>query len=241
MQNRRANIPMREEKQRGPVSGSDVQIHAVKRFCAASDCSNEISGHTGQYCCHACYQRDYYRRHKKKIAKQRAARSVKRMLSPKSVEIMSATPVSSKKKPVPATIPETKKQNNEEPLSTDMLSVSEAAKRMKVCRQTLYNLEASVSCTLLRGCHSSAGATCSPYSMPPRCAANRSPGQIKRLKRSVRQPNASKRSPANGAISGKRAGGTMLRPIRSTTPFSGTESRGRKAAKQRFILPLIWT
>ena len=149
MQNRRANIPMREEKQRGPVSGSDVQIHAVKRFCAASDCSNEISGHTGQYCCHACYQRDYYRRHKKKIAKQRAARSVKRMLSPKSVEIMSATPASSKKKPVPATIPETKKQNHEEPLSTDMLSVSEAAKRLKVCRQTLYNLEAAGTIRIL--------------------------------------------------------------------------------------------
>ena len=149
MQNRRANIPMREKKQRGPVSGSDVQIHAVKRFCAASDCSNEITGHSGQYCCHACYQRDYYRRHKKKIAKQRAARSVKRMLSPKSVENMSATPASSKKKPVPAAIPETKKQNNEEPLSTDMLSVSEAAKRLKVCRQTLYNLEASGTIRIL--------------------------------------------------------------------------------------------
>lgn len=140
---------MREKKQRGPVSGSDVQIHAVKRFCAASDCSNEITGHSGQYCCHACYQRDYYRRHKKKIAKQRAARSVKRMLSPKSVEIMSATPASSKKKPVPAAIPETKKQNNEEPLSTDMLSVSEAAKRLKVCRQTLYNLEAAGTIRIL--------------------------------------------------------------------------------------------
>ena len=181
MQNRRANIPMREKKQRGPGSGSDVQIYTVKRFCAASDCNNEISGHTGQYCCQACYQRDYYRRHKKKIAKQRAARSVKRMLSPKSVEIRPATPISSKKKPVPATIPDTKKQNHEEPVSTDMLSVSEAAKRLKVCRQTLYNLEGpSVSCTLLRGCHSFAGATCSPCSTLPRRAANRSPGQIKR-------------------------------------------------------------
>lgn len=149
MQNRRANIPMREEKQRGPVSGSDVQIHAVKRFCAASDCSNEITGHTGQYCCHACYQRDYYRRHKKKIAKQRAARSVKRMLSPKRAEITPVTPVSSKKKPVPATISDIKKHNNEEPLSTDMLSVSEAAKRLKVCRQTLYNLEAAGTIRIL--------------------------------------------------------------------------------------------
>ena len=140
---------MREKKQRGPVSGSDVQIYAVKRFCAASDCSNEITGHTGQYCCHACYQRDYYRRHKKKIAKQRAARKVKRMLSPKSVEIMPATPASSKKESVPATIPETKKHNNEEPLSTDMLSVSEAAKRLKVSRQTLYNLEAAGTIRIL--------------------------------------------------------------------------------------------
>ena len=244
MQNRRANIPMREEKQRGPVSGSDVQIHAVKRFCAASDCSNEISGHTGQYCCHACYQRDYYRRHKKKIAKQRAARSVKRMLSPKSVEIMSATPASSKKKPVPATIPETKKQNHEEPLSTDMLSVSEAAKRLKVCRQTLYNLEAAGTIRILHLTSRLSFIRWSDllalFDAPEMCGKPVARPN-KRLKRSVRQPNASKRSPANGAISGKRAGGTMLRPIRSTTPFSGTESRGRKAAKQRFILPLIWT
>lgn len=149
MQNRRVNPLMRGEKKRHLAPEADVQINTVKRFCAASDCSNEITGHTGQYCCHACYQRDYYRRHKKKIAKQRAARSVKRMLSPKKADIVPAVPASLKEKTVPATLPEIRKQNNEEPLSTDMLSVSEAAKRLKVCRQTLYNLEAAGTIRIL--------------------------------------------------------------------------------------------
>ena len=149
MQNRRVNPLMQGEKKRHLTPEADGQTNTVKRFCAASDCSNEITGHTGQYCCHACYQRDYYRRHKKKIAKQRATRSVKRMLYPKPAEIMPFSPSSSKKKPVPVTMPEIRKQNNEEPLSTDMLSVSEAAKRLKVCRQTLYNLEAAGTIRIL--------------------------------------------------------------------------------------------
>lgn len=143
MQTRRTNIPSRKEKKRHIASQPGVQTYAIRRFCAASDCSNEIIGHAGKYCCHACYQREYYRRHKKKIAQQRAAQRVKRMLSPKQVEIVPATRTSLKKEAVPAAIPGAKNQSNEEPLSMDMLSVSEAAKRLKVCRQTLYNLEAA--------------------------------------------------------------------------------------------------
>lgn len=143
MQTRRTNIPSRKEQKRRTAPQPDTQTYAIKRFCAASDCSNEIIGHAGKYCCHACYQREYYRRHKKKIAQQRAAQRVKRMLSPKQVEIVPATPTSLKKEPIPAAIPGAKKQSDKEPLSMDMLSVSEAAKRLKVCRQTLYNLEAA--------------------------------------------------------------------------------------------------
>ena len=65
------------------------------------------------------------------------------MLSPKQTEIVPVTFTSLKKEPVPAAISGAKNQSNEEPISTDMLSVSEAAKRLKVCRQTLYNLEAA--------------------------------------------------------------------------------------------------
>lgn len=149
MQNRRVNPLIRGEKKRHLAPEADGQINTVKRFCAASDCSNEITGYPGQYCCQACYQRDYYRRHKNKIAKQRAARSVKRMLSPKKADIVPAVPASLKEKTVTATLPEIRKQNNKEPLSTDMLSVSEAAKRLKVCRQTLYNLEAAGTIRIL--------------------------------------------------------------------------------------------
>lgn len=144
MQTRRTNISAQEEKKRRFASQPNEQTYAIKRFCAASDCSNEITGHAGLYCCPACYQREYYRRHKKKIIRQRAARKVKRMLSPKQAEITPVTPTSLQKEPVvPVSIPRAKKQSNEEPLSMDMLSVSEAAKRLKVCRQTLYNLEAA--------------------------------------------------------------------------------------------------
>lgn len=143
MQTRRTNIPSRKKQKRHIASQPGVQTYAIRRFCAASDCSHEITGHTGKYCCPACYQREYYRRHKKKIAKQRAARTVKQILSPEQAEITPATPASLEKEPVPTAIPVAKKQSDDKPLSTDMLSVSEAAKRLKVCRQTLYNLEAA--------------------------------------------------------------------------------------------------
>lgn len=153
MPNRRENTPAsaHEEGNRRLVTKTDVSTYPAKRFCAASDCTNELPEHTvkGQYCSPACYHREYYKRHRKKIAKQRAALKVKRMLSPKPTEIIPANSVPSRKQHSSAALSITNKTNGEEYSSTDILSIAEAAKRLKVCRQTIYNLEAAGILTIL--------------------------------------------------------------------------------------------
>lgn len=74
---------IRSGRNKANAKTSDRQVFSVQRICAASDCGREFTAYnnTTLYCCPACYQREYYKRHKKKIAKQRAVRNAKQMLS----------------------------------------------------------------------------------------------------------------------------------------------------------------
>lgn len=131
---------------------SDRQVFSVQRICAASDCGREFTAYnnTTLYCCPACYQREYYKRHKKKIAKQRAVRNAKQMLS-------LPVPAPTIKHSLPDDRPTPKQERNpitQQPVqgipqSADIVSVAEAAKRLHVCRQTIYNMEAAGTITIL--------------------------------------------------------------------------------------------
>ncbi|MCD7794979.1 MAG: helix-turn-helix domain-containing protein [Alistipes sp.] len=113
-----------------PVEGTESigqrqgRILSITRKCAYCNKPFEAHSCSTLFCSKTCYNRDYYKRHKQKIRH----RQVQRNIDPNETRVQSSIQLS-----------EPKNTLSIDP-ATDLISVAEAAKRLHVCRQTVYNL-----------------------------------------------------------------------------------------------------
>lgn len=113
-----------------PVEGAErtnrreSRILSITRKCAYCNKPFEAHSCSTLFCSKTCYNRDYYKRHKQKIRHRQAQRNI----APKETRVQPSIQLS-----------EPKNTLSIDP-ATDLISVAEAAKRLHVCRQTVYNL-----------------------------------------------------------------------------------------------------
>ena len=115
------SVPIKETER---TNRGQSRILSITRKCAY--CNEPFEAHSCStlFCSKTCYNRDYYKRHKQKILR----RQIQRDIEPKEKKAQLSIQISEPKNTLPI-----------DP-ATDLISVAEAAKRLHVCRQTVYNL-----------------------------------------------------------------------------------------------------
>ena len=101
---------------------SKGRILSITRICGY--CGNPFEAHnsTTRFCSRKCYNRDYYLHHAQ-IMNLKRAELYKKTYKPRNP---------AKPNPLPA--------SGEITTPVDLISIKEAARRMCVCKQTVYNL-----------------------------------------------------------------------------------------------------